>query len=207
MENFAWSGNAARLRGAVFDLDGTLVSEELDFAAIRVEIGLPVGQPLLEALASMAGAERCRAAAILERHERAAAASAALHPGVRDFLDWLEKHGVNRAVLSRNSKRSVQEVLQRCGLEFDTIVAREDAPYKPNPAGLVQICSAWRLPPSAVVMIGDYVYDVEAGRNAGTRTALITHGRDLPFAHLADVTFPNFEQLPEVLRGWFLPAP
>jgi phosphoglycolate phosphatase-like HAD superfamily hydrolase len=38
------------IRGVVFDLDGTLVSQELDFEAIRREIGLPTGTPLLEAL-------------------------------------------------------------------------------------------------------------------------------------------------------------
>jgi phosphoglycolate phosphatase-like HAD superfamily hydrolase len=52
-------------------------------------------------------------------------------------------------------------------------------------------------------MIGDYLYDIEAGRNAGTRTALITHGRDWPFAHLADETFPNFRELPKSWDDWF----
>jgi len=192
-----------RLRGVVFDLDGTLVSQELDFPAIREEIGLPVGQPLLEALEQMTGNELERALAIIDRHERTAATTAKLLPGVREFTLWLEKQGVRQAVLSRNSRRSVQEVLQRWELAFDPIVAREDAPYKPDPGGIIQICSRWGVVPSDVAMIGDFLYDIEAGRRAGARTALITHGRDLPFAHLADVTFPNFEELPDLLRGWF----
>jgi phosphoglycolate phosphatase-like HAD superfamily hydrolase len=48
-------------------------------------------------------------------------------------------------------------------------------------------------------MIGDYLYDLQVGRNAGTRTALVTHGRSLPFAHLADFVFPSFEEMPEAL--------
>jgi HAD superfamily hydrolase (TIGR01509 family) len=206
MENSDFNGGRAILRGAVFDLDGTLVTQDLDFAAIRREIGLPVGQPLLEALDRMSGRELEAAAGILDRHERAAAASAILNPGVAEFVTWLAELGVKKAVLSRNSRRSVQEVLGRCGLEFDLIVAREDAPYKPDPAGIIHICSAWGVHPAEVAMIGDYLYDVQAGRHAGARTALITHGRDRPFAHLADVTFPNFEELPDLLRGWFAPS-
>lgn len=199
-------GNSAvLLRGAVFDLDGTLVSQHLDFAAIRADIGLPAGQPILEALDRMQGEALCRAMEILDRHERSAAATAELHAGVCEFIDWLAALGVKRAVLSRNSRRSVVEVLARCGLQFDRIIAREDAPYKPNPQGLLHICGEWRLTPNEVVMIGDYLYDLQTGRNAGTRTALITHGRECPFAHLADVTFPNFLELPDLLRGWFAP--
>jgi HAD superfamily hydrolase (TIGR01549 family) len=193
------------LRGVVFDLDGTLVSQQLDFEAIRREVGLPSGAPLLEALERMTDAERERARATLERHEQTAAATARLHVGVHDFVTWLDGLGLRRAVLSRNSRRSVTSVLQRVNLTFDPVVGREDAPYKPHPAGLWQISKAWQLAPAEILMIGDYLYDLQAGRDAGTRTALITHGKELPFANLADVTFPSFTDLPALLRDWITP--
>ncbi len=49
-------------------------------------------------------------------------------------------------------------------------------------------------------MVGDYLYDLEAGRSAGTRTALLTHGRDWPFAHLADWTLTTLAELPAVIQ-------
>jgi HAD superfamily hydrolase (TIGR01509 family) len=195
--------NQRSVLGVVFDLDGTLVSQELDFAAIRAEIGLPIGQPLLEAIGQMTGEAKLRATDILDRRERIAAASAQILPGVRGFVDWLARKNVRQAVLSRNSRRSVEQVLIRCGLKFDPIVAREDAPHKPDPSGILQICRTWGIEPHRTMMIGDYLFDLEAGRRAGTRTALITHGRQLPFAHLADVTFPSFCDLPELLQGMF----
>ena len=51
-------------------------------------------------------------------------------------------------------------------------------------------------------MIGDYLYDMQAGKSAGTRTALITHGRTLAFADLADLAFASFEAVPETLLRW-----
>jgi HAD superfamily hydrolase (TIGR01549 family) len=191
------------IRGVVFDLDGTLVSQELDFEAIRRELGAPTGTPLLEHLEGLAVAHRDDAWSILDRHERNAAERAELHPGVREFVAWLDGRGLRRGVLSRNSRRSVRTVLERVGLTFDPVVAREDAPFKPNPDGLWQICEAWQVAPGEVLMIGDYLYDLQAGRSAGTKTALVTHGRKWHFADLADVTFPNFRELPDFWAAWF----
>jgi HAD superfamily hydrolase (TIGR01549 family) len=191
------------IRGVVFDMDGTLVSQELDFEAIRRELGAATGAPLLELLNSLPDADRERARTILDRHERQAAERAELYPGVREFVGWLDGRGLRRAVLSRNSRRSVQTVLERVGLEFDPVIAREDAPFKPNPDGLWQICEAWQVVPAEVLMIGDYVYDLQAGRSAGTKTALVTHGREWHFADMADVTFPNFRELPDFWEAWF----
>jgi HAD superfamily hydrolase (TIGR01509 family) len=186
----------------VFDLDGTLVVEELDFEAMRREIGLPPRTPLLEAVERMTGPRRAAAEAVLRRHEEVAARGARLNPGVAAFLAWLDGHGVRRAVLSRNMRSAVATALARCGLSFDTVVAREDAPYKPSPQGLWRICAAWGLAPAEVLMVGDYLYDLQAGRAAGTRTALLTHGRLLPFAEEADLVFPTFEEIPDLLRRW-----
>jgi HAD superfamily hydrolase (TIGR01549 family) len=191
------------IRGVVFDMDGTLVSQELDFDGIRQEIGLPSGTPLLEGLAKMDKEDRRLADTILDRHECLAAERARVFEGVIEFLEWLDGKSIRKALLTRNSRRSASTVLNRCGLRFDPIVAREDCPPKPNPHGIWQICEAWQVVPADVLMIGDYLYDIEAGRNAGTRTALITHGRKWPFAHLADETFPNFRELPKSWDDWF----
>ncbi len=190
------------VRGVIFDLDGTLVVQELDFEAIRREIGLPSGTPLLEAVEKMAGLQLARAQEVLLKHDRTAAAAAVLNPGVRQFLDWLNERRIRRGLLSRNSRESIGLVLERCGLAFDPIVAREDAPYKPSPHGIWQICQAWQLAPAEILMVGDYLYDIQAGRSAGARTALVTHGRVWPFAGEADLVLDGFEEIPTLLREW-----
>ncbi|HMC67293.1 MAG TPA: HAD family hydrolase [Gemmataceae bacterium] len=194
------------VRGMIFDLDGTLIVQTLDFEAIRREIGLVSGTPLLEALDAMTGPKLARAQEVLLRHEQAAALGAGLNPGVREFLRWLEESDIRRGLLSRNSRASIKMVLERCGLHFESIVAREDAPYKPSPQGVWQICQSWRLSPAEVVMIGDYLYDIQAGKSAGARTILVTHGRTLPFADQADLLLSGFEEIPDLLRHWIAGA-
>jgi len=58
-------------------------------------------------------------------------------------------------------------------------------------------------PPAELLMLGDYLGDIQAGRAAGTLTALVTHGRDLPFAREAEFTLDSFEQIPALLWNWF----
>src|SRR5438876_10410366 len=107
---FRQNGQAAdvagsrRVRGVVFDLDGTLVVERLDYDAIRRELGLEPRTPLLEGIAAMTEEEQLQAHEVLHRHEHAAALTATLNPGVAAFLDWLDAPGGRRGVFSRNSR-------------------------------------------------------------------------------------------------------
>jgi len=162
------------IRGVIFDMDGTLVDSRLDFAEMRREMGLAGGLPLLEAIAQAnpVDAERCWA--ILHDHERRGAQRATLYPGVRRFLEALAERGLRRAVFTRNSRPSTVATLQRLGLEFDPVVCREDGPAKPHPAAIWKICETWGFQPNECVMIGDYRFDIEAGRRAGTHTVLFS---------------------------------
>lgn len=190
------------VRGVIFDLDGTLVRTHLDYEAMRREIGVPAGTPLLEAVDRLDGPAKVRALDVLHRHESAAARAAEVHHGVVECLAWLDARGLRRGVLSRNCRAAVFHALETCGLRFDPVLAREDAPYKPSPEGIWAICRGWGFDPAEVVMVGDYAFDIQAGRNAGARTALITHGRSWAFAGQADVAFEGFPALPGVLESW-----
>jgi len=103
-------------------------------------------------------------------------------------------------VLTRNSRAAAAAVLRRCGLTtFDPIVTRDDAPSSRKPEGIWRICKTWGVAPGEVLMLGDYLYDVQVGRNAGARTALLTHGRDWPFAAEAEFAFATFAEGIEML--------
>ncbi|HQU44249.1 MAG TPA: HAD family hydrolase [Pirellulales bacterium] len=167
------------IRGLIFDLDGTLVDSGLDFDRIRREMGLVEKQPILEALAELPEPRRSECWAILDRHELEGAERATLMPGVADLMAALERRGLRRAVFTRNGRQATLLTLRRLNLHFDTVVAREDAPAKPNPAGIWNICAIWGLPYEQVAMVGDYLFDIEAGRRAGVRTVCYAAGRTL----------------------------
>ncbi|MBM4018468.1 MAG: HAD family hydrolase [Planctomycetes bacterium] len=158
------------LKLVIFDLDGTLLVQGLDFAAIRAEIGLPPVVPILETMEAMEGAARERAFAILDRHEAQAAAQSTLMPGALELLADLRRLGVRTAVLTRNSRTSVEVARRRHGLEFDAAVTRESHRPKPCPDGIRHLMRSFGAAPAETVVVGDYRFDIDAGRAAGVRT-------------------------------------
>jgi HAD superfamily hydrolase (TIGR01509 family) len=160
-------------RAVIFDLDGTLTEPLLDFDAIRAEIGLPPGLPILEQMAAGDDALRARGEAVLRRHELAAMAHATLSDGCRDLLALLAARGVPAAILTRNTRDSVECFARTFGFHFAAVWTREDGPPKPSPAGVLHLCRAIGEPPARALVVGDYRFDIMAGRDAGCRTALL----------------------------------
>ena len=192
------------IRGVLFDLDGTLVDSRLDFDLMRQEMNLPAGVPILETLADLPvdEAERCRE--ILARHELDGAARAFTIPGVREFLERLDARAILRGVFTRNTRVLALAVLARLELPFELVISRDDGPIKPDPAAIWKTCELWGLSPAEVLVIGDYHYDLEAGRRAGSPTVLYTAGRDparWPWAGDADFILHSFEDAESLLFG------
>lgn len=157
-------------RGVVFDMDGTLTVPCLDFGEIRAEIGVPDGDDLAVQIAEMIPADQRRAWAIVKRHEALAIENHHLQAGCRDLLQRCRQSGIRLGVVTRNVEHSVKQLCGRFGLEFDTILTREFKHMKPHPGPLLHILEQWHLDAADVLMVGDYIHDIQCGAAAGTRT-------------------------------------
>lgn len=185
----------ARVRGIIFDMDGTLVDSRLDFDAMRFEMGITTQTPILEAISATAhGPERDRMLATMRRHELRGADEAVLFDGVLEFLDHINQSGISAAVLTRNSRESTDRTLGRLNLSFSQVVTREDAPPKPDPAGVQMIANRWGFPVDEVIVIGDYLFDLQAGRKAGMRSILFAPAELPHFAGEADFVLRHFRE-------------
>jgi HAD superfamily hydrolase (TIGR01509 family) len=184
----------------IFDLDGTLTEPLLDFDLIRAEIGLQAG-PILEQLVGLGEEERARAEVILRRHEITAIEQAVLADGCEELLAFLRQAGIPHGILTRNMRVAVDHFCQRFGLRFADTFTREDGPPKPAPDGVLHLCARFGVAPAQVITVGDYKFDVLAGRAAGARTALVTAD---PPEDLAAWGSPDLvvASLRELLRLW-----
>jgi HAD superfamily hydrolase (TIGR01509 family) len=194
------------IRGVVYDLDGTLVDSGLDFPAIRREMALPEGVPILEALAEIPPGERLdECLRILARHEHEAAERATLMPGAAELVAHLASQNVPQAIFTRNSRRCSTRMLERVGLAFSWVLCREDGPPKPHPAGLLKLCDIWRVDPADVLFVGDYLHDINAGRAAGVRTVLFAPGKLPQYAPLADFVIRSLGEMVGLVERLNLP--
>ncbi len=190
-----------QVRGIVFDLDGTLVDSRLDFDAMRRDMGMAAGVPILEALAAIPpGPEYDRMYEIVHRHELQGADLAEPFAGVLDFLQHVNELGIASAILTRNSRESALRTLNRWNLTFSQVIAREDAPPKPDPAGVLLIAERWGMGPDEMIVIGDYLFDLQAGRRAGMRSVLFAPDELPDFVGEADYVLRHFRDAAQLLK-------
>jgi HAD superfamily hydrolase (TIGR01509 family) len=196
----------------IFDLDGTLTLPVHDFAAIRKSLGMSESDPdILTFLASLtapeAGAMRTRLMEI--EYELAARTAAA--PGAGQLLDRLLRRGARVGILTRNTREIALHTLGLIGLggyfSPDTILGRDEAEPKPHPAGIAKLLATWGGLPEEAVMVGDYLYDLQVGRAAGTATIHVDRSGTFPWPELADLAVATLEELAEELTETGIRAP
>jgi HAD superfamily hydrolase (TIGR01509 family) len=183
----------------LFDMDGTLTEPMLDFPRIKAEMGIG-DQPILEALHSLSGSRRAEAEAILLLHEEHAAQNSTLNPGCVELLDWLSSKQTQTALITRNSRVSVQEVLRKHRMRFDVLITREDPPFKPSPHPLLLACQKLNVQPTNAWMLGDGQYDIEAGIAADIRPIWLSHGRPRHFIAEPWKAFHNLVDFHKLLQ-------
>ena len=189
----------------IFDMDGTLTIANHDSAAIRTALDLPGDKPILEALAELPAAAAQPRWEKLAEIEREAARTTQAQPGAGELLEKLRSiHDSRISILTRNSKSIAHETLAACGLleffEPEDILSRDCCAPKPEPDGIFQILQRWDATPDRGVMVGDYIFDLLAGRNAGTATVHLDVTGSFEWPEHADCCVIQLTELASLLN-------
>lgn len=155
-------------------MDGTLTIPVHDFEDIRRQLGIESGTPILEEIGKMSVDQARETHRKLHEIEMEIAALATPQPGAVELLTQLTENGMRLGILTRNDEDIAEATLKASGLNgfFDSacIVGRETCAPKPLPDGVLHLLRKWSAPATDTVMVGDFLYDIEAGKRAGVRT-------------------------------------
>lgn len=188
----------------IFDLDGTLTVSAHDFEHIRQELGLPPQTPILEALRAMPAGQAAPLWEILNDMECYYAGKSSVMRGAEELLRRLHADGRQMAILTRNTMPVVRQTLQACAIEEyfapEFIFDRDSCTPKPSPDGIRQLLELWQAPASDAVMVGDYLFDLEAGRAAGVATVHLDTRGDVDWSDVTDIRIEKLEDLTVVLN-------
>ncbi|MEE9200881.1 MAG: HAD family hydrolase [Candidatus Brocadiales bacterium] len=187
------------IKGIIFDMDGTLTLANVDLATVNKELRIPENEPILEYLEKLDEPRRSESLKVLEKYEARAAENSRLNDGVVEVLEYLRKRGVKTALLTRNSRRSVDILMKRHKLHFDVVVTREDAPPKPSPHPVKLISERLGIAPKDLLVVGDVHFDIFSGKAAGAQTAFLSNGRKLGVVdQTADYCLNNLSELIDI---------
>lgn len=175
----------------LFDMDGTLTRAMHDFDAMRTALALPAGVPILEALAALPHEEAQTKRHELDVMELEMARHATLQPGSVELLDHLEGKGAALGIVTRNGRAIADATLAACGLEryftAESIISRDCCTAKPDPAGVELAMTRLDGSISSTVMVGDYLFDLSAGRRAGVLTVHLDVGGQFAWPDETDI--------------------
>ncbi len=188
-----------RRRHWIFDLDGTLTHAVHDFGEVRRLLGLPPGADILGTLAGAPPADAPRLRRLLEDWEWAQVERARPADDALRLIEALRRDGRPLGVLTRNTRPIALRTLEVCGLAdaFDPawVLGRDEAPAKPDPGGLRHLLGAWGAVPEDGVFVGDYLYDLQAGRAAGMMTVHVARGVAHAWPEWTDVRVERLDAL------------
>ncbi len=216
------------LQAVLFDLDGTLADTAPDLAAalnrlLCIEGREPLAYAQVRPWVSHGGrymicqgfdlaTEDPQVAPLCQRFVADYAAHIAQHtrlfPGMDKVLAHLEQQGLPWGIVTNKPTWLTQPLLtemglaQRagCAISGDSLVAK-----KPHPLPLVHACEQLAVAAAHVLYVGDAQRDIEAGRRAGTRTAVALFGylgsQDAPESWGADWLFETPACILEKLLG------
>ncbi len=184
------------LKLVVFDLDGTLVTAEIDFLAMRrairdlfVNQGFPAEllpmnstQDLLRSAFAYAHDQgmaiieisrlRDQAYELAMKEEWKGARKAKVVPGTLETLEELQRRHVEVAVLTNDNSQVADYLLVKFGLlkYVSLVISRDEAPHmKPATDGLEMILQHFKTTPEESIFIGDSTIDMLTASKLGMK--------------------------------------
>ena len=172
-----------RITAVLFDFDGTLSKPgTLDFPRLKKEIGCPPDVPVLEFIDGLPTRfERETSLSVLEQFEMAGAVRSEPNPGAEDLIAYLRSKGVGVGLITRNRLSCIERALENFNAldisDFDVVISRETpVDIKPSGDGVLLAARTLNVDVQQVLMVGDYIFDIQAGQAAGCMTALLGDG-------------------------------
>jgi HAD superfamily hydrolase (TIGR01509 family) len=163
--------------------------------------------PILEYIDRLETEEARKAAnRILDDYEMEAARRSVPNEGAEEIISLLKSNGIRLGIISRNSLASIIEAMKHFHSvapdDFTVIISRENSSRpKPHPDGVDRAAELFGIPPQQILVVGDYVFDIAAGKAAGAATAFLTNGAPVPAMDAApDYTISRLAELKDILR-------
>jgi HAD superfamily hydrolase (TIGR01509 family) len=187
----------------VFDLDGTLTLPVHDFSVIRRALGVPKGTDILGYLASLPPEEAQPLHEKLEELETGLLERIEPAPGLLPLMGALHRRGFRLGILTRNTRSVACRTLQLLGVGAffpeESVLGRGCVSPKPDPEGLYRLSEQWGTAPGELIMVGDYLFDLQTGRNAGAATVHVDRTRTFTWPELTDIGVETLMELLSLL--------
>lgn len=174
-----------KFEAVLFDFDGTLINtNDLCFDSYRyafrrvlnreiemTEILNLFGRPLDISLGDYGDAQEALCREYRKFNETNHNKLVKRFDGAEEGVRMIYEQGFKTAIVTSKREHMCREGLKWLGIEdcIDVLVTPEDTnKHKPDPAPILLACERLGLEPARALMVGDSIFDMAAGKAAGT---------------------------------------
>lgn len=182
---------------------------------MRDAVGISKTTDILEHIDSLPKDQQHTALEAIRAIERKAMDLQTPQPGLMTLMAYLDANSIPKAICTRNFDVPVQNLLEKFleGSPFSPVITRDFKPPKPDPAGILHIAQDWGFvgedgkgDASALIMVGDSIDDMTAGRRAGAATVLLVNdvNKQLADHEHTDLVIRTLDELVDILEDGFV---
>lgn len=126
-----------------------------------------------------------------------------LYPNVIETLKALDERGIRLTIASSRSKSTLVQYVENLGLSsiITYVLGADDVKQgKPHPEAVNMTLEHFGFNAEDAIVVGDTIFDVEMGLNAGTRSCGVTYGNGSKESlSKADYLIDDFAQLLDIV--------
>jgi HAD superfamily hydrolase (TIGR01509 family) len=176
------------VKGAIFDLDGTLANTEeihkkaweialnrLGFET-NIDISTLLGRKTIDIAKILVGEELAETLAKIKTqiYSELIKSLAKSKECANELINYLKSKGISIAVVTSSMRTSALEVLKIINIHPDVLIAGDDVSIgKPDPTPILEAIRKLRVTPTETIGVGDTLYDVVAYYKSGIRKIFV----------------------------------
>ena len=192
-------GQSPKIRGVVFDLDGTLLDTAPDFVVVtnqlRAEEGLqPLDEIAIRAVVSNGARALVNLAfnldepdadyarlrqRLLDLYLQHIAVFTRPFPGIQSLLHTLADHGIRWGIATNKPALYTHALMESLRMQPPptSVICPDDVTHrKPHPESLLLASQHFACEPNQLIFVGDHKRDIDCGRDAGAITIAAAYG-------------------------------
>jgi len=185
---------------AIFDMDGTIFTSNINWKDVKKRLNVE-GTSILEKIYNGKTIDK-KALKYLEEIEEKNTIESEPIPGLLDFINEIAKRGIKTSLVTNNSRKNAEFLLEKHGFQFDTLITRDENMWKPSPIAFKYLMSKFKISPENTITIGDSDFDVSASIKANISDVYIIDSAVIRGKYPVDIKyFRDYQDLSSIIFG------
>lgn len=178
----------------IFDMDGTIFTSNVNWRSVKEKLNVN-NTTILEKLYYGIDVDK-DGLRYLEDIEEKSTKAAEPVPGSLEFIDEIRQRGIKSSLVTNNSRRNAEYLLNKFNLSFDMVITRDENMWKPSPAAFRFSMKMFDIIPENTISIGDSDLDISASVNSDISNIYIIRNSNISGKYLDNFRyFKDFNDL------------